>query len=201
MRSRSSVEGDSAPGRQCVATHEVRPLNPGLAVMLMDGDSTAGLAPASSESESTFFLPTIFLPMVWLPKSLRDEEEEMDVIRVKPLKRRGLSRFYSSKSQSFSNMELALSSSFGESALALGKSSSVESEKSGSSSLSSMDSDDEMCSEFLSLMRINTPSPILSIAEGTVPRHSPPKHLSLRGSQSSKLSHLARRSSDSVRSP
>ncbi|KAL6748952.1 hypothetical protein V8C86DRAFT_2862905 [Haematococcus lacustris] len=45
----------------------------------------------------------------------------MDPRRGKSLKRKGLSKFYSSKSQSFTSLELALATSFGESAKALAK--------------------------------------------------------------------------------
>lgn len=42
-------------------------------------------------------------------------------VRMRQLKRTGLSKFYASKSQSFSSLELALSSAFGDSAAALSK--------------------------------------------------------------------------------
>uniref|UniRef100_A0A7S0RHX5 Uncharacterized protein n=1 Tax=Chlamydomonas leiostraca TaxID=1034604 RepID=A0A7S0RHX5_9CHLO len=42
-------------------------------------------------------------------------------VKHKPLKRRGLSRYYSSKSQSFSSLELALTTQYGEHAMGLGK--------------------------------------------------------------------------------
>mmetsp|Transcript_1895 Transcript_1895/g.5029 ORF Transcript_1895/g.5029 Transcript_1895/m.5029 type:complete len:290 (-) Transcript_1895:505-1374(-) len=45
----------------------------------------------------------------------------VDAARAKPLKRRGLSRHFPAKSQSFLSLEMVLQSSFGESALALSK--------------------------------------------------------------------------------
>lgn len=55
--------------------------------------------------------------------------DELESTRAKPLKRRGLSRHYSSKSQSFSSMELVLLTPYGESALALSKTRSSTSEE------------------------------------------------------------------------
>lgn len=43
-------------------------------------------------------------------------------VRQKPLKRKGLSKYYSAKSQSFSSLELALTTQYGENAMGLAKS-------------------------------------------------------------------------------
>lgn len=68
--------------------------------------------------------------MVWAGSSSKNNASDIDnggsslaecSVRMRQLKRTGLSKFYSSKSQSFSSLELALSSQFGDSAAALSK--------------------------------------------------------------------------------
>lgn len=64
-----------------------------------------------------------FSSMVWNSGTVGQVQrsEELDNVRSKPLKRRGLSKYYSSKSQSFSSLELALATPYGESAMGLAK--------------------------------------------------------------------------------
>lgn len=63
--------------------------------------------------------------MVWSAHRLDNTcLDDLEAVRVKGLKRRGLSRFYSDRSQSFSSMELVLCTALGESSLALAKRSS-----------------------------------------------------------------------------
>jgi len=50
-----------------------------------------------------------------------NSSEDLDGVRAKPLKRRGLSKFYSSKSQSFTSFDAIRITKFGDSSLALAK--------------------------------------------------------------------------------
>lgn len=59
--------------------------------------------------------------MVWTSRKPDSVVDEHDGVRSKPLKRRSLSQFYNSKSQSFSSLDLVFNGQFGESTLALGK--------------------------------------------------------------------------------
>ena len=62
------------------------------------------------------------LPMVLKPaSSFSQQESRLETVRHAPLKRRGLSKFYSSKSQSFSNINDVLSNPFCRSSVLLAK--------------------------------------------------------------------------------
>eukprot|EP00798_Chlamydomonas_sp_ICE-L_P007376 gene7376-500_t len=113
--------------------------------------------------------------MVWPNKPNRDEDEELEVVHVKPLKRKGLSKFYAAKSKSFSSLGLAVSSSFGDSAMALGKASSAglsppTSDNSSESSSSAFD--EGICSAFVALMHISHKNSHSHRPQYAAPEHS-----------------------------
>lgn len=132
----------------------------------------------------------------------KPDESSSTTLKTKPLKRRGLSKFYSSKSQSFSSIDLALGqlrSTFGDSSQALGKarngsdltdaslvSEVVSSEPSGECETpscsyadtagttwsSSSALTDEMCNDFLMALHISRSAPSSKMTFARVSRAS-----------------------------